>query len=169
MGEHGTARARLEESLSLYRALGDRRGAARARCELGVLARETAQYALACAALDEGVIAFRQLAGATAESSLFAEANDPSPLADPTGDLCSLAFALHQRGSVAQLQCELRSARLYLEAGKRLMERIGCETGPRTRGTTWDTWRTPKETMPGPDASGKKAWRSSRGAATPSA
>jgi predicted ATPase len=60
-GDHGRAAALLEESLTLFRELGDRRGSAQSLTGLGVMATYRGEYGRAAALLEECVALYREL------------------------------------------------------------------------------------------------------------
>jgi tetratricopeptide (TPR) repeat protein len=92
LGDYGRGTPLLEEALTLFRALGDQAGSARALNLLGVIAWRQAQYARAIALCEEGL----RLAGAL-------------------GDQRERAFALLNLGLAVYRQGDRAAGRAYLE------------------------------------------------------
>lgn len=101
-GDYATARVRLEESLALHRALGDRPRVAAAINNLANAAFDGGDWHAARALYAESVVLLRAL-------------GDPHPLATALGNL----------GSVASLQGDLATARALLEESVALHRALG--------------------------------------------
>jgi predicted ATPase len=91
-GDYDAARAYYEESLTIYRELGDRRGAARPLNGLGLVSFGQGDFVTAQSFLEESLAIKRELA-------------DPS----------SISIALNNLGLVAHAQGDYTTARAYLE------------------------------------------------------
>lgn len=91
-GDYDAARAYYEESLAVYRELGDRRGAARPLNGLGLVSLGQGDFVTARSFLEESLAIKRELAG-----------------------LSSISIALNNLGLVAHAQGDYTTARAYLE------------------------------------------------------
>jgi tetratricopeptide (TPR) repeat protein len=140
--DFSAARAYYEESLALFRALGDTHGIAMALFRLGVLASCAREPAVECAYYEESLALFRALGdtwgiaralyrlGAYAcwgGDSMRATAYLEESLArfDVLGDTSSIADNLCLLGVVAWFKGELTRAAALLEQGLALAQQVG--------------------------------------------
>jgi predicted ATPase/DNA-binding SARP family transcriptional activator len=101
LGDHATANQELEQSLTLYQSLGDRRGIALNLTYLGMLARHRGEYARASTLLEKSVTLFRGL-----------------------GETWAMAVALNVLGDIAADQRDYGTARTFYEQGLRLLRHV---------------------------------------------
>jgi len=101
-GDHSQARILLEESLALYREVGDTGGIADALYELGTLAWHQDDYGRARALHEESLALYREV-----------------------GDNVGIARVLGQLGSLAQVQGDYSQARTLFEEGLALYRELG--------------------------------------------
>ena len=104
--DHARAIARYEESLALFRALGDRRGIADALSNLGTVAFQQGEHGRA-AALHEEALALRRA----------------------SGDRRGVATSLNNLGVVAQTVSEYGRAAMYFEETLGLYRELGAARG----------------------------------------
>ena len=109
-GDTDTARLRLEESLALYRELGDKQGLKVALITLGEVAMMLEDTAWAMALIEEGLALSRQLE-----------------------DTLMMGWAFNHLGHVAQIQGEYERARQLHKESLVLFDKIGA----RHEGTIW--------------------------------
>jgi predicted ATPase/DNA-binding SARP family transcriptional activator len=126
------ALAMLEESLSLYQAQGDRKGAARLLCSIAIATRQLGDYARAHQLFDECLpmlqereepfLVARALAGLAVLLQWEKDYTAASPLMEQAATLyriCGhkkgLAFCLKGQGTSALEQGDLQTARSFLE------------------------------------------------------
>jgi predicted ATPase/class 3 adenylate cyclase/Tfp pilus assembly protein PilF len=133
-GDYGAARSLYEESLSLYRELGDKRGISGSLSNLGIMAQQQGDYAAARSLYEESLALSRESGNKRGISislnnlgivvqhqgdygsarSLYEES---LALSREVGDITNIAGALNSLGLVAQLQGDYGSARsLYGES-----------------------------------------------------
>lgn len=145
-GDYGAARALLEESLAISRALGDRRGVADALSNLGVVNQEQREYALARTLLEESLAIRRELGdergalgplvnlGNTVYQqgdyalarSLLEEGLAKSRT---LGDTYVLATVLDSLGSVARAQGDVDGQRARYEESLAVSRELGDKLG----------------------------------------
>jgi tetratricopeptide (TPR) repeat protein len=106
MGERSQARPFLEESLSIWRELGDRKGTAAALNGLGWLASQLEDFGMAGSLSEEALLLNREL-----------------------GEKRGVAVALYNLGMVALYRSEYRAARSLLEQSLVLRREIGDRRG----------------------------------------
>jgi predicted ATPase/class 3 adenylate cyclase len=131
-GDYGDARALIEESLGIYRELGDSRGTGWALVDLGFLTRYEGDYLVAASLLEESVVLLRQvndiegLAAALGNLGLIARDRGDADLAEARlteslalwrtlGDRVGFGWALMALGIVARAQGRSDAARGQLE------------------------------------------------------
>jgi predicted ATPase/DNA-binding XRE family transcriptional regulator len=102
LGNYAAARAQSEESLAIYRELGDRRGTGRALHGSGVLAAERGDVATARALIDEGLAMSRA-----------------------AGDRLFVGLALHNLASFAVQQNDEVTARSRIAESRRVWQELG--------------------------------------------
>jgi tetratricopeptide (TPR) repeat protein len=105
-GSYARAVQHAEESLALYRALGEPAGIANALINLGQVASRQAEYSRAAALLDESIALLR-----------------------PLGDPWRIAHALENRGRVAHLQHDDTGAVALLQESLALFRQAGDRWG----------------------------------------
>ncbi len=141
-GDYGRAQALCEESLSLYRELGDKLGIALSLNALGILARNRGDYGRAISLLDESLTLCRELGhkwaigetlnilGLTVRrqgdfSRAKALSEESLALFRKIGDKWGLAKSLGQLGVVARYQGEYERARALHEESLALRRELG--------------------------------------------
>ncbi len=105
-GDYGPARALFEESLDIYRQLGDARGIGWALVDLGFLTRYEGNYLVAAPMLEESLVLLRQ-----------------------TGDTEGTAAALGNLGLIARDQGDAEGAEERLEESLALWRELGNRVG----------------------------------------
>ena len=105
-GDYAVAQALLEESLTLYRQLGNQTGIAASLGSLGVVALNQDDYAVARALYEESLIIQRRL-----------------------GDQTGIANSLNSLGVVAWNQGDYAAARVLLEESLTIQRQLGYQTG----------------------------------------
>jgi predicted ATPase/DNA-binding SARP family transcriptional activator/DNA-binding CsgD family transcriptional regulator len=102
LGDYQRSYALLEESLSLYRAAGDKIGVAACKCDLGWLAAFQGDHRRATELIEESLIRFRE-----------------------SGDTLRIAFALNRLGGVAGSDLDYEKAGALLEESVALYREAG--------------------------------------------
>jgi predicted ATPase/DNA-binding XRE family transcriptional regulator len=108
-GDYARATVLLEESVALFREVGDTRGSASSLNLLGIVAREQGQYARATVLLEESVALFREV-----------------------GDTWGIASSLNLLGTVARDQGEYAQATVLNEESLALFREVGDTWGIAT-------------------------------------
>jgi predicted ATPase/DNA-binding SARP family transcriptional activator len=145
-GEYVAARTLFEESLALFRALGDQQSIAFSLNNLGMVARHQGEYVAARTLLEESLALFRALGDkrgiafsllnlgivisyqeeTVAARTLYEES---LALFRESGDTWGVANALIGVGMVAHEQGEYRTARMRYEEGLALKRKLGDKWG----------------------------------------
>ena len=145
-GDYPAAQAHYEQSLGLYRELGDTQGVAVVLNSLGELARIQSDYSLATACYEESLLRYRELGDkkgvATLLNSLgavrrdhgdFAAANtlleESLALYRELGDRAGAAGSLFRLATVARLQRNYTLERGYLEESLAIRRALGDKWG----------------------------------------
>jgi predicted ATPase len=145
-GDFGSARSLYEESLSLYRELGDKSGMAGPLSNLGIMAQQQGDYASALSLSEESLALSREIGNKRGISialnnlgivvqhqgdyasarSLYGEC---LALSRELGDITNIAGALNSLGHVAHLQGDYASARTLCEESLSLYRELEDKWG----------------------------------------
>jgi predicted ATPase/transcriptional regulator with XRE-family HTH domain len=140
-GDYSAARSLLEQSLTLWRDLGDKRGIAKALSSLGNVANEQGDYPLARSLHEEGLalrrevgskidvaISITNLASVLKEQREFDSAcslfEEGLALSRESGDSWGMGFSLLSLGSLAYLQGDHSAARPLIEEALALFRQM---------------------------------------------
>jgi predicted ATPase/DNA-binding SARP family transcriptional activator/Flp pilus assembly protein TadD len=145
-GDHGTARAQVEEAVALFQALGDLPGKARALTTLGIIAGRQGDYASARRYHEESLSLYGELSQSLGaayalnnlglvranegdEAGAQAAFEESLAIFRREGDLRGVGIALTNLGSVLHRRGELQAARAALEESLAVKSELGETRG----------------------------------------
>jgi predicted ATPase/class 3 adenylate cyclase len=148
-GDYGAARSLYEESLAIWRALGERQGIAASLGNLGLLAHRQANFAAARTLHEESLAIRRELgspqgiAASLSSLGLVADSQGDSAAARALheeslairrelGDRLGIAICLNNLGNVAQAEGEYPAARALYEESLAIKRELGDRRGIAT-------------------------------------